>query len=238
MRTEGGTSRCWFLAAGCRFFASPPGGVSFGALPAGRFPLTRNEQPAARDVPTAGLLSVHECPVELEVLFQFGVLVGNVDAGMHTVGDHPRREPSRSRFPDLAVEHQLNPVRTSEIKILADDRCEELASAHGTFENLGAGKLKPPDRKPVPAAGAAGGFGQRERQPGDPLPEERLDMAGGQFVADALPSFGIAGGEDAVETVCVWRKTVVTGSWSLAAGQSTRRRQRRNKKTMRHLVPK
>jgi hypothetical protein len=55
-------------------------------------------------------------------------------------------------------------------------------------------------------------------------------MAGGQFVADTLQSFGIAGGEDAVETVCVCRKTVVSGIWSLASGQSIRRMQRRNKK--------
>ena len=64
-------------------------------------------------------------------------LVFDVQAGLHTLFNHAGTKLTGCGLDDLAVEHQLHPIRPPQVQVLPDHRLEELPSAQGGVEDLG-----------------------------------------------------------------------------------------------------
>ena len=144
------------------------------------------------------MVSVRRARPSLEVLLDVAALVLDVQTGQHAVGDDPRREPARRRGDDLAVEQQLNPIRSAQVEVLADDLLEQLPPALGLVEHLGAADLQLQDREGIPEAGRGVRPGQRQRQDPQPAIEAGLDIIGAQPVADRLQGGRVGAALEAV----------------------------------------
>ena len=123
---------------------------------------------------------------------------------MTPVGDHPGAEPSRrgarAAAHQAAVEDQADLIGAADVEVVADDLLEEDPTGHRVVEHLGQGELGLQDRQVVAVARVAIGGGERMRQSGQPLAQQRLDLVGTEPIADRLHRGGIVdGGEPVVQ---------------------------------------
>ena len=120
------------------------------------------------------------------VLLDPAVLVVDVQGWDHPLGDHARPEPTGGAPRDAPVEDELDLVGSSEVEMLADHLLEEDPPAQRSVQHLGQRKLGLEDRELVAVAGPLIVGGERVRQPGEPLAQQRVDLLGPQCVADRL----------------------------------------------------
>src|SRR5579863_1156843 len=84
-------------------------------------------------------------PAELVVLLYFRMLVVDVQARDHAVGDDAGAEPARRRAlaaaDDLAAEDQRDLVRAADVEVVADDLLEEDPPGGRPAQDLGEGEL-------------------------------------------------------------------------------------------------
>ena len=71
------------------------------------------------------------------VLLDPGVFVIDVQGRCYVLGQDAGPKPSRCLAGDLAVEDQLDFLRATEIKVLADHLFEEQAAVHWSIQHLG-----------------------------------------------------------------------------------------------------
>src|SRR5438876_8315336 len=117
----------------------------------------------------------------LEILLDVGRLIFDVKTGLHSVGNHPRAiaEGRRRRgMCETERKQEADPIRTSEIQILADHRFEEVAAVHGAVKHVGETEFDLPDREVMVVAGRSVSQRQRPWQAVRPAVEEGLDVSG------------------------------------------------------------
>ena len=85
-----------------------------------------------------------------------------------------------------AVEDQADLVGAADVEVVADDLFEEHPARDRFVEHLGQRELGLQDRQVVAVAGGPIGGGERVRQDGQPLTQQRVDLAGPELVADRL----------------------------------------------------
>jgi hypothetical protein len=143
-----------------------------------------------------------QCLPFLVVLLDRGVLVVHVQARRDVLGDDPGAEYPGGRALaaplDLPGEDEADPVRAAQVQVVADDLLEEDPPAHRGVEHLGEGELRLQDGQLIAVSGGAVGRGERVRQPGQPLAQQRVDLVVGQPVADRLHRRPVAGPGEAV----------------------------------------
>src|SRR5437870_13078512 len=116
-----------------------------------------------------------------------------MQARLHAIRHHSRpiakggwwrgaREAQRKQQP--------NPVRASEVEIIADHGLEEVAALHGAIEDLGQADFELAEGKTMVVAGGAFGGGHRPGQPMRPAIKEGLDVSGTERIAGALEGGG------------------------------------------------
>ena len=136
------------------------------------------------------------------VLLDPGVLVVHVQAGGDAGGDHPGAERSRCRVgpaaDQLAVEDQGDLVGAADVEVVADDVFEEHPARNRLIEQLGQRELGLQNRQLVAVARGPIRSGERVRQPGQPLAQQRIDLLFSEPVADPLQSYRIIDGGEAV----------------------------------------
>jgi len=113
-------------------------------------------------------------------------LVLDVETGDDPVGDDARPEAAGGGPGDLPVEEELHPAGPAEIQLVPKDLLEELPAAERTVEDLGATHLHLEEGEVGAEAGGLVGGGERQREPGAPAGEDRLDVGGAQGVTDGL----------------------------------------------------
>ncbi len=128
---------------------------------------------------------------QLEVLLDPGVLVADMQRGIHPMGDDARREPARRALVDSPVEDQADLVGTPQVQMVADHLLEPLPSMQRTPEHLGAGELRLQDRVPVAVAGIAVLPGERTRQTVHPLADHPRDAVLVKTIQNRLQSIRI-----------------------------------------------
>jgi len=141
---------------------------------------------------------------QLVVLLDLGVLVVDVQARGHALGDDPGAEPSRrgalALADDPAVEDQRYPVRAAEVQVVADQLVEEDPPGRRGVQGLGHGELRLQDRQLIAVSGAGVLCGERVRQDRQQPGGQRGDLALVQAVADRLHGgHVIDGGERVVQ---------------------------------------
>jgi len=88
-------------------------------------------------------------------------------------------------------EQQPHAVGSSEIEILADHGCEEVAALHRTIEDLGQTDFELADGEAVVVPGRAFLGGHRPRQAMRPAVEEGLDVGRPERIAGSLQGGGV-----------------------------------------------
>src|SRR5271167_4809610 len=116
----------------------------------------------------------------------------------YAVGQYPRAETSRCTPRYAPLEDQLHLVRPAEIQVLANDLLKEDAPRLRAVEHLGQRKLRLQDGNVIAIAGLPIRGGERVRQLGQPLAQQRIDLRRRQAVANLLQTLGIGTGENAV----------------------------------------
>ena len=125
----------------------------------------------------------------LEILLDVGRLVFDVKTGLHSVGNHPRAiaEGRRRRgMCETERKQEADPIRTSEIQILADHCFEEVAAVHGAVKHVGETEFDLPDREVMVIAGRSVSQRQRPWQAVRPAVEEGLDVSGPEGITRRL----------------------------------------------------
>ena len=112
----------------------------------------------------------------------------------------------------LAVEDQADLVGAADVEVVADDLLEEDPPRHRLVEHLGQGELGLQDRDVVAVAGGAVGGGERVRQDGQPLAQQRVDLAGPRLSQIACSAAGsstaanpLSSGSNPMPALAAWR---------------------------------
>lgn len=154
----------------------------------------------------------------LVVLPDRGVLVVDVQARGDSLGDDSGAEPARggprSLPDDPPVEDQPDLVRAADVEVVPDHLLEEDPPAHRLVQHLGEGELRLQDRHLVAVARGPVRWGERVRQAGQPLAQQRIDRLGAEPVADLLQGGHVGDGGEAVAQ----RREGGTGLGGLALG--------------------
>ena len=138
------------------------------------------------------------------ILLDLRMLVVDVQAGDHPVGDDAGAEPARGRVlataDDLAAEDQRHLVWAADVEVVADDLLEEDPARHRRVQDLSEGELGLQDGQLVGVAGRDVIGGERVRQDAQPLAQQGSDVRRAEPVADGLQRGGIlARGEPVVQ---------------------------------------
>ena len=136
--------------------------------------------------------------VLLVVLLDTRVLVVDVQRGHDAMGDDAGPKRTGSGLGDPAGEDHLDPVRTAEIEILADDLFEEDSPRNRSVQDLGQRKLGLEDRDGVPETGATILWRERMRKQTEPLAQKAVDLPRCKTIADALHPPRLFAGQDSV----------------------------------------
>lgn len=116
---------------------------------------------------------------------------------MTSVGE-PSRGLVSTAVDDLAVDHERDPLGTSEIEMAADGRLEPGPGTPGLIEHGGVGHLELRDGERPVEPGPAVLDGERVRDHGRHAAQQVADVAGAQPGADAMCRRGIVHGAQPV----------------------------------------
>jgi len=130
----------------------------------------------------------------LEVLFNVGMLVLDVQTGIHAVGDHPSpiavRRSGRG-FGELCGKEQAHPIGPAQIEVLPDQFFEEVPALNWVVEHLGEAHLQLPDGQAVAETSGAVFRCEWPGQPLHPAVEESLHLLRTQRIADRLQTIRV-----------------------------------------------
>ena len=141
-------------------------------------------------------------------------LVAEVDADVAAGGEDPCCERALVGLAQLAGEDHRDLFGAADGDVVGDQRFEEAAGAAWVVEDQRAADLDLARGELPPVAGRAIGGGQRGRDARDPAIEERLDVTGGEAVADRLQPLRLGAGRKPVRQ----RGVAKTGVVGLALG--------------------
>ena len=134
----------------------------------------------------------------LELLLDAGLLVVEVQGGVHPGRDHARAEARRRALADPALERQLHLVGAPDVEVLVDDLLEEHAPLLRAVEDLRERELRLQDGELVRQPRSAVCSRERMRQPRQPLARQGLDLGGAELAAELCQPLGILAAQDAV----------------------------------------
>ena len=126
------------------------------------------------------------------ILLEVGVFVIDVQGGRpaSAVGGGPSLH--------LATKDQLHLFGTAQINVLANDLLEKAPAMDRAVPNLSEGELHLENRNVVAVAGLAVLGAEGVRQTGQPLAKHRLDLLGGQPLAQPLSPRHVPAGQQPV----------------------------------------
>ena len=109
----------------------------------------------------------------------------------HAFGQDPRKKPPWCAFRDATLEDQLHVVGAPDVQVLANHFFKEDAPREGPVQHLGQRELCLQNGEFVAVAGGPVLGGEGMRQMGKPFSQQRVDLFGGQVVANRLQPLGI-----------------------------------------------
>jgi hypothetical protein len=147
------------------------------------------------------VVSVRRGFAVLVVLLDAAVLVVDVQARGHRVGDDPSAEYPWGVASDLPTEDQADLVGAADVEVVSDGLLEKDPPRDRFVQHLGQAELGLQDRELVAVARRAVRRGERVRQPGQPLTQQRVDTVRGQAIAERLHPRHVGGVVDGGEAV-------------------------------------
>ena len=132
------------------------------------------------------------------VLLDLGFLVVDVKSRDDALGQNACPEAPRRATGHAPIKDELHLIGAADVEILSNDFFEEDPSGDRSIEDLREGELALEDRQVIAIAGLAVGGREGMRQTAQPLPEDGVDLVGGQQVGDLLGPSRRRRGSDAV----------------------------------------